>query len=183
MPTSVVGACPRGMGTCVDDGGTILCPLDFSGLSRVTLVQAAALADRLGACLVVLYVEHPLLVTVARQVYGMDLLGAHAQREVRAFVESILTPAFGSQQPAFKILITAGSPAGEILSAAHRTNAALIVMGTHGLHGYAGLIGSTAARIVRRSTVPVLVVPPLAAFGDAGTVAPAFGAGVGRAAL
>lgn len=170
MRTSVVGACSRGVGAGMDDGGTILCPLDLSGISRVTLVEGAALADRLGACLVVLYVEHPLLVTVARQVYGIDLLGAHAEREVRAFVESILTPAFGPQRPAFRILITAGSPAAEILSAAQRVNAALIVMGTHGLHGLAGLIGSTAARVMRRGTVPVLVVPPLATFSDAGTV-------------
>ena len=60
------------------------------------------------------------------------------------------------------------NPAAEILAEATRWGADLIVMGTHGRHGLAHLIlGSVAEGVVRRASVPVLL---LRAVGD---VAPA----------
>ncbi len=54
-------------------------------------------------------------------------------------------------------------PAGEILAESARWGADLIVMGTHGRHGLAHLIlGSVAEGVVRRATVPVLLVRPVA---------------------
>ena len=52
-----------------------------------------------------------------------------------------------------------GSPAAEIVDAALRENAQLILMGTHG-HGLLGRIvmGSVAQRVVADSDVPVLLV-------------------------
>ncbi len=50
-------------------------------------------------------------------------------------------------------------PAGEILAEADRWGAGLVVMGTHGRHGLAHLIlGSVAEGVVRRATVPVLLL-------------------------
>ncbi len=50
-------------------------------------------------------------------------------------------------------------PAAEILAEADRWGANLIVMGTHGRHGLAHLIlGSVAEGVVRRATVPVLLL-------------------------
>lgn len=53
----------------------------------------------------------------------------------------------------------AGSPAAEIVLAARREHAQLIVMGTHG-HGLLGraLMGSVAQRVVADCDVPVLLV-------------------------
>ena len=60
-------------------------------------------------------------------------------------------------------------PAGEILAQADRWGASLIVMGTHGRHGLAHLIlGSVAEGVVRRASVPVLLVR---ASGDAAPAA------------
>ncbi len=50
-------------------------------------------------------------------------------------------------------------PAAEILAEADRWGAGLIVMGTHGRHGLAHLIlGSVAEGVIRRATVPVLLL-------------------------
>jgi nucleotide-binding universal stress UspA family protein len=58
-----------------------------------------------------------------------------------------------------EILIRTGSPAEVILGTAKEQHCDLIVLGTHG-HGAItdALIGSTAKRVVRLSTIPVLVV-------------------------
>ena len=58
-----------------------------------------------------------------------------------------------------EILIKNGAPAEIIVETAKERNCDLIVMGTHGHGGIADvLIGSTAKRVVRQSTIPVLVI-------------------------
>jgi len=56
-------------------------------------------------------------------------------------------------------LFVEGLPADEILRAARRARADLVVMGTHGRRGVSRLfMGSVAERVVRESRVPVLTV-------------------------
>jgi len=57
-------------------------------------------------------------------------------------------------------LIVQGDPVKTILSEARRVDAELIVAGSHG-HGllFDALLGSVSAGILRRSTLPVLIVP------------------------
>ena len=59
----------------------------------------------------------------------------------------------------FRTATVVGSPTKEILAAAARQKAHLIVMGTHG-HGLIGraLMGSVAQRVVAECEVPVLLV-------------------------
>jgi nucleotide-binding universal stress UspA family protein len=58
-----------------------------------------------------------------------------------------------------EILIKNGDPAEIIVQTAKERNCDLIVMGTHGHGGITDvLIGSTAKRVVRQSTIPVLVI-------------------------
>lgn len=53
-----------------------------------------------------------------------------------------------------------GSPASEVLEAAERLNADMIVIGSHGKgHVRHAFLGSLAKRLLRKSTRPVLVVP------------------------
>ncbi len=55
-----------------------------------------------------------------------------------------------------------GKPAGEILRVAHERSCELIVISTHGLTGIRKLFfGSTTERVLRETTRPVLVTPPL----------------------
>jgi len=57
------------------------------------------------------------------------------------------------------IVVLRGNPVEQILAQAEEKNCDLIVMGTHG-HGTLAdvMMGSTARRVLRRSTKPVLVV-------------------------
>jgi nucleotide-binding universal stress UspA family protein len=57
------------------------------------------------------------------------------------------------------IVVVRGNPVEQILTQAEEANCDLIVMGTHG-HGTLAdsMMGSTARRVLRRSTKPVLVV-------------------------
>jgi nucleotide-binding universal stress UspA family protein len=58
-----------------------------------------------------------------------------------------------------EILIKKGVPAEIIVQTAKEQNFDLIVMGTHGHSAISDiLIGSTAKRVVRQSTIPVLVI-------------------------
>ncbi len=55
---------------------------------------------------------------------------------------------------------TTNDPAREITTAARDLGVDAIVCGTRGLHGIAALMsGSVAARVLKRATVPVVVVP------------------------
>jgi nucleotide-binding universal stress UspA family protein len=56
-------------------------------------------------------------------------------------------------------LLREGRPWEAILEAAREVSADLIVMGTHGRHGFVkALLGSVTEKVVRTSSVPVLVV-------------------------
>ena len=58
-------------------------------------------------------------------------------------------------------IVLVGDPATEIVALAEREHARLIVIATHGLSGYRKmLLGSTTEKVLRQTTVPVLVAPP-----------------------
>jgi nucleotide-binding universal stress UspA family protein len=58
-------------------------------------------------------------------------------------------------------LFEIGNPAAKIVEIAKERNAAMIVVGLHGLHGLARLrtLGSVSRRVVENSSCPVVVVP------------------------
>lgn len=55
-------------------------------------------------------------------------------------------------------LVVSGRPKQEILRVAEREAADLIVVGAHGHHGLAGLLGSTTDRVLHRASCHVLTV-------------------------
>jgi nucleotide-binding universal stress UspA family protein len=59
-----------------------------------------------------------------------------------------------------KALIATGNPVSAVLREARRLDVELIVVGSHG-HGllYDALLGSVSTGILRKSLIPVLVVP------------------------
>ncbi|MFB6146749.1 MAG: universal stress protein [Halobacteriaceae archaeon] len=59
--------------------------------------------------------------------------------------------------------IREGEPAEEILAFAGETDADVVVLGRSGRSGLpADVIGSTANRVVQRTTLPVVLIPPTA---------------------
>lgn len=137
---------------------SILCPVDFSDTSRTALRAAARFARQFKASLHLLFVEDPLLASVA----GLSTPACPGLRdELKQFVAD--TPDLDLPVDPTMHVAT-GHPAEEIVGLAQREHVDAIVMGTHGLTGVQkAFFGSTTARVLRRTTTPVLMVPPLAA--------------------
>ena len=93
------------------------------------------------------------------QLIGRQREGVAIKEALRAFSEEVKNACSDRAVTPDEILIKAGTPAELIVETAHEKNCDLIVVGTHG-HGAItdALIGSTAKLVVRRSTIPVLVV-------------------------
>jgi universal stress protein A len=141
----------------------VLCPIDFSNASRTALQYASAVAEHFRAELIVLTVNDPLLTEVAALRLGPAWMPEDSERELRRF----FAKAFEQQGPApvdVHFETAAGKPAPEILRVARERGADLIVMGTHGLTGVRKMFfGSTAERVLRETTVPVLLAPAIEA--------------------
>jgi nucleotide-binding universal stress UspA family protein len=105
----------------------------------------------------VLHVQ-PTLPPRVKTVAGHDLVDQYQRSEA----EKVLAPIrkFLDRHPVtYRADWVVGNPALDIVSAAKRDKAHMIVMGTHG-HGALGrmLMGSVAQRVVSESDVPVLLV-------------------------
>jgi nucleotide-binding universal stress UspA family protein len=140
----------------------ILCPIDFSEPSRSAVRYAAAIAAHAGAALTLLTVNDPLLVEAADMAGGTGRLAADARAELEKFYRDSLPGV--ARRPAASFVVATGAAAAEILR--HAKDAQdLLVMSSHGATGIRKLFfGSTTERVLRETSVPVLVVPR----GDAG---------------
>jgi nucleotide-binding universal stress UspA family protein len=134
----------------------ILCPIDFSKHSRAALRVAAALALRGRGRVTALYVSDPLLdAAAAAAAYDTRALKAKAERELRDFVRRAGLPDVPVQ-----CAMAPGPPATTITAFAERREATLIVIGSHGLTGaHKWLLGSITEAVLKKATIPVLVVP------------------------
>ena len=138
---------------------SILCPIDFSEHSATALRYAAAIAKRSEAQLHALYVNDPLLATAAAIASNDRDIAAVALRELRTFVASAVPARAAGGE--IECSVETGDPAKLIASTAQRLKCDLVAMGTSGLSGLNKLlIGSTTERMIRRTKVPLLAVPP-----------------------
>jgi nucleotide-binding universal stress UspA family protein len=107
----------------------------------------------------VCYVNDPLLVAAASSRLHYPGLVIQSKRELRTFAETTL-PRRSSRGRAPTFSALTGEPADQILKAAERLRADLIVLGTHGLTGVERLfLGSTTLGVLQHTKVPVLAVP------------------------
>ncbi len=135
----------------------VLCPVDFSQHSRAALRLASALAARLEWRVRIVAVSDPLLVQAA-YAGGTDSLSRETERDLRAFVGETFQGT--GSIPEIDVDVRCGKPAPQILAAARESNARLIVMSTRGLSGFRkAFFGATTERVLRETTVPVLIVP------------------------
>ncbi len=140
------------------DWRRIGCPVDFSEASRVALREAAELARRFGAELVLLHVVEP------AGPAGSELAFAPPRaRRGEAGTSPIAeweAEAVKVVGPRVESLELAGSPAEEIVRFAAEGRCDALVLGTHGRTGFRRLVlGSVAAHVVRDAPCPVVVVP------------------------
>ncbi|MGD9906129.1 MAG: universal stress protein [Vicinamibacterales bacterium] len=143
----------------------LLCPIDFSEVSTHALEQAAALARRRGDrvwALAVLPSLAPLEEPPAAVAATVASGGADDLRRWRARAEAQCR-AVAAAGVDLTLDVREGHPVEAILDRAAALDATAIVMGTHGASGVRRfLLGSVTEQVVRRATVPVLVVPPRA---------------------
>jgi nucleotide-binding universal stress UspA family protein len=138
----------------------IVVPIDFSQTSAQALPYAVALAERFGAEIILLHVIPP--VPLPLPFYVRRLLqksaGRLAELSMDVQLSRLCEEAFDKEMPS-RTLVRTGAPYDEISKAASSQGADLIILTTH---GYTGLkhasLGSTAERVVRHATCPVLVV-------------------------
>ncbi|MFB6267579.1 MAG: universal stress protein [Halodesulfurarchaeum sp.] len=137
---------------------TILVPTDGSAeFDRVT-EHAADLAGRYDATVHALYVADE-RITEGVPEEAMEAVATALEDEGAGATESVESVLEEAGVPVERV-IDAGVPHDAILTYAVEESVDLIVMGTHGATGpERGNIGSVAERVVRRSTVPVHVVP------------------------
>lgn len=141
---------------------TILAPVDFSAVTPSVIRAAADLARLTSSRLLLVNVVQPPFVAGD---YGVGITNiaeiiasgeAAARRQLDRWRQKL-------EKKGLSVSVAqhTGSPVQHILEQAKKSRAAYIVMGTHGRSAlYDLLAGSTTTGVVRRSTCPVLVVPP-----------------------
>jgi len=141
----------------------ILFPTDCAKGSEDAAVYARSLTRQYGARLIVLHVVDNAIEASGFYVPHMsyekldeDEESAEA-RELRKYCIRL----FGGVKDCCESIILSGEPHVEILKVAAQKDIDLIVMGSGERSGVDSLFfGSTAKKVLKRSTVPVLIVPP-----------------------
>jgi nucleotide-binding universal stress UspA family protein len=144
----------------------ILCPVDFSDLSRRALDHAIAVAKWYGSRLTVLYVYH--VPTAGIALSSLPVAPAAetvqlspADREQLRHQLKGFAPADALKDVPVECLVAEGDVATEVLAEAEAAD--MLVLGTHGRSGFEHLIlGSVAEKLVRKAHCPVMTIPPAA---------------------
>ena len=124
--------------------GTVIVPVDPTRDPTLAISIAASLARQAG-----LDVE----------VVAVPLLGVASDAYLRARVQEAV--AAGAPEARGNLIVTAATPAAAIVDWADRSHTVLVCMATHGRTRIGNLVlGSVSAAVVRRASVPVLLVGP-----------------------
>ena len=136
----------------------IVCPIDFSPTAQQALAYAAELARSCNAELVLLHVVPELNYPIRG--FGMAQAFPHLREELHTRAKEHLAEVQkGLANVKSTLELSDGVPHDAILECAKVTKADMIVMGTHGNTGIKhALLGSSAERVVRLATCPVLTV-------------------------
>ena len=141
----------------------ILVPLDGSKLAEEALGPAREMATLFGAEILLLQVVEPLSATLYAEAAAYLRADPEAElAEARQYVDDV-----AAQLRADGLAVTAratvGGAAATIATTARDQSADLITLASHGRGGLARLVmGSIAAGVIQRATVPLLVVRPAA---------------------
>lgn len=144
----------------------VLCPVDFSDVSRRALDHAIAVAEWYGAHLSVTYVHHAPLATLALTSVPVSatmegaFLSSGDREKWKGQLEAFISARAATTVPV-DLYVAEGNAASKIIEQAE--SADMLVIGTHGRSGYRhALLGSVVEKVVRRASCPVLTIPPAA---------------------
>lgn len=134
----------------------ILLAVDLTEESNSVAARARAIAQCFNAELHVIHVIEPLSLAYGGDI-PMDL--SSVQEQIHAQAKSHLAE-FGASLgvPTERQYLIFGRPESEIHRIASEREADLIVVGSHGRHGLALLLGSTANAVLHGATTDVLAV-------------------------
>jgi len=157
-PCAVLTVPPRSSGTLPADGhvfSRIVVAVDFSDSSQAALKEAVALCQQYGASLTAVHVVEPVPTYADSGIPGLD---ADLEREAAyGYLKGLLervAPGFAAEQ-----VVLVGHAAKGVLQTAATAGADLIVAGVHGRNAMDLMFfGSTANRLVREATCPVLTL-------------------------
>ena len=139
---------------------TVLCPVDFSDSSRVALRYSVAIASHFGATVTLVTVNDPILAETADLKLGSDWLTKQCLAELKSEVAKTFAGR-ALENVEMRYEVATGTPAPEILRVARENQCDLIVMSSRGLSGVRKLFfGATTERVLRETSVPLLVTPP-----------------------
>jgi len=139
----------------------VLHPSDFSPASRAAFRRAVAIAKAERAELLIVHATVPVIPQagdgfVPANVY--DDIERAIRDDARQRLDKLVATAKAAKIRVRSLLLD-GTPAEQIVRAARKHRADLIVIGTHGRTGLARvLLGSVAARVVGTAPCPVLTV-------------------------
>jgi len=141
----------------------ILIPIDFSEHSLNALEYAKVLAEKFNAELILLNVVEPVVFTVDLTMGQVNIpsieneLFQKSEEEMKKIVDSL--------KDKFNVrgVLRIGKPYAEIIEFARDEKVDLIVIGSHGHTGVEQFFfGSTAEKVIRKATCPVLIIQPRA---------------------
>ncbi len=138
----------------------ICCPVDFSEISRSTLMEAAVLAARGNSDLTILHVyERPALRSAGEILISDPELEEKLTQDVQQQLERLREDAERLVPGRVTAEAACGDPATEIVRFAERGHYDALVMGTHGTKGLRRLVvGSVTESVMRRAPCSVVVV-------------------------
>jgi nucleotide-binding universal stress UspA family protein len=146
----------------------ILVPVDFSPEANNAAQYAASLAKQLGAELNLLYVFH-IPVPATQVPYPVDF--PSLEKENNQLLEQLAKELELKHQIVPKFKIAPGFAVEEVLEEIEAGQSDLVVMGTKGAgNKIRFLLGSTSADVMRKSKIPVLVIPGTAQFKKPQTI-------------
>ncbi len=137
--------------------GRVLVATDLAGTSTTLIAVGVDTARKFGAELIVLHVFDPVAYEelLGEPAMPLDMYRSHLRMELRDQVE-----AAGAEMRTWVEVVDGRNVALEILSAAARFEADLIVMGTHARTGLRrAMHGSVAEEVLRHARTMVLVTP------------------------
>jgi len=140
---------------------TIVAAVDFSAATERVARTAKGLSDALGGALLLIHVEAPDPAFVGYEPgpqHVRDALAKEIMEDHRALHD--LADTLRGEGCEVTALVVKGPTAEKILEEARRSEAAYIVVGSHG-HGalYDLLVGSVSDAVIRGADRPVVVVP------------------------
>ena len=132
----------------------VLCAVDFSSSTKLTVETARQIAEANGGTVILLHVVPMPIEAIGQPLMVEPLAGA--EEDARHRLNRIASE---SLEHAYEIVVVTGEPAPSIIEEAEEHAADLIVMATHGRTGLSHFfLGSVAERVVREASVPVMTV-------------------------